>query len=76
MEGLVGKQEVGAAGGQEGGVEQGVEGEQAEQEGDGFGEFEQHAAAPSEVSCSLLLRHASVERCWLGDVRSKAQHAG
>jgi hypothetical protein len=58
LEGRVGEHEFAAANGKECGVEQGAERQQAEQEGDGLGEFEQHAPALSEIAGRL-----EVHRC-------------
>ena len=54
VEGLVGKKdEMWIFDGEEESVKDGVEGEQAEEKGDGFGEFEQHAPRTSGMWGSL-----------------------
>jgi hypothetical protein len=54
-DGLVGlEEELGVFGGEEDGVEDSEEGEEAEDEGYGFCEFEQHASAPCVISLLLF----------------------
>jgi hypothetical protein len=53
--GLVGlEEELGVFEGEEDGVEDSEEGEEAEEESYGFGEFEQHAPAPLVVYCTAI----------------------